>query len=405
MKNIISILLLIITIPLSVLSQKSDFDMVEDFKSDIQNLSYKIENIISSSQINTFHMEIEKTKKIYGKNKLMFDRALYPQNIEQTFTQLELSLLAVENRLVLIEHQREQLVSMRNRTASMKLEINRLYTITDTLKRKLSSAKKEVNTYVNELKGYNDLLIQRDSLVIRIIDSMLISYDKTVSIISDLKLKKPKLLNSDSPLEWIYTVLTQINATTDYNSSFLTVEDYLRMHSLQIRFNHAWKKMQAGLITVYGLNDDYLQLSIEHELKIWDDRSQKYMWSNIHKYLTNQDMILSTFSDADSFFESLENYIQESHRLTKQEFLSKKGYIQSKKVADFWNSTFKNEWLLYSNVFYSGETQNIERIDKSLSYWENDTQPIHPMFVSILSLALVSITGFIFLMIKTKEKR
>ncbi len=71
MKNIISILLLIITIPLSVLSQQSDFDMVEDFKSDIQNLSYKIENIISSSQINTFHMEIEKTKKIYGKNKLM----------------------------------------------------------------------------------------------------------------------------------------------------------------------------------------------------------------------------------------------------------------------------------------------------------------------------------------------
>ena len=79
-----------------------------------------------------------------------------------------------ENRLVLIEHQREQLVHLSNRITAQRTEINRLYSITDSLKTDLLTSNSNEKQLSEKLSYYRNSIKKRDNLIFQMIDSLFI---------------------------------------------------------------------------------------------------------------------------------------------------------------------------------------------------------------------------------------
>ena len=79
-----------------------------------------------------------------------------PSTFKEVISSLTFTLLINENRLVLIEHQREQLVHLSNRITAQRTEINRLYSITDSLKTDLLASNNNEKQLSEKLSYYRN---------------------------------------------------------------------------------------------------------------------------------------------------------------------------------------------------------------------------------------------------------
>jgi hypothetical protein len=254
---------------------------------------------------------------------------------------------------------------------------------------------------------YRERLEQRDRLVFELIDSLLITYENIVyQQIDDGNSQNYTISNSQNPLTWIQSVLDENNDLSRQQNRILDVNDYIRMYSLQQHFSDVWSKVGDDFVTVYGGDEkSSIAQAIEQSIKEWELTSTQRMWSAIDLYLDINQIELSSFENKESFFLAIEAFIKNGQQLSENEILTTNGYSEYVKLADFWRSTFKNDWNLTAEDSRLLDSEEIAMIDVALMQWEEASRPIHPMLVAILSIMIVSLTGFVLVMIRSKATR
>lgn len=114
MKKIIYLLSIAFISMGSLYAQQSDYLTIQEFKEEVELFKYQIDNAITSEQLENIELDINEFLVFYEENIDLINRALYPVTIESHISGLKASLITNENRLILIEHQREQLFEMSN---------------------------------------------------------------------------------------------------------------------------------------------------------------------------------------------------------------------------------------------------------------------------------------------------
>lgn len=407
MKKIIYLLSIAFISMGSLYAQQSDYLTIQEFKEEVELFKYQIDNAITSEQLKNFELDINEFLVFYEEHFDLINRALYPVTIESHISGLKASLITNENRLILIEHQREQLFEMSNRVTAQRNEINRLYSITDSLKNEILNSQASETRLSGIISLYRTRLEQRDKLIFEMIDSLLITHENLIfNKMNEREIQSYTISGSQNPLSWIQSVLDENLDQSNIPNRLFDVEDYIRMHALQQHFEDVWNKVGEDFVQVYGGEQkNSIEQSIGKSIDDWRIASTQKMWSAIDQYLDVNEIELSSFDSRDSFYLALEAFIQNGQRVSETEFLTTNGYTEYQKITDFWNSTFKNNWNLNSNESRLLSSGEIEMIDVALTQWEQTSRPIHPMLVAILSIMIVSLTGFILVMLRAKASR
>lgn len=180
MKKIIYLLSIAFISMGSLYAQQSDYLTIQEFKEEVELFKYQIDNAITSEQLENIELDINEFLVFYEENIDLINRALYPVTIESHISGLKASLITNENRLILIEHQREQLFEMSNRVTAQRNEINRLYSITDSLKNEILNSQASETRLSGIISLYRTRLEQRDKLIFEMIDSLLITHENLI---------------------------------------------------------------------------------------------------------------------------------------------------------------------------------------------------------------------------------
>ncbi len=407
MKNIVFIIVAIIFLTGSISAQQSDYLTIQEFKEEIELFKHKIDNAITSQQLENIELDISEFQQFYAENEEIINRAIYPSTMDSKISALRATLITNENRLLLIEHQREQLFEMSNRITAQRNEINRLYSITDSMKTEILMSQASEARLSEMISDYRERLELRDQLVFKMIDSLIITHENIFfSRITEGEAQSFSIPGSQNPLNWIQAVIDENLNYTKHQNRLLQVEDYIRMHSMQQHFENVWKEVGDDFVRVYGGDHkNRIAQSIETSIYDWKNVTTQKMWTAIDQYLDINEIELSSFDNRQSFYAALDAFIKNGREMSEDEFLTTNGFSEYQKIAEFWNSTFKNDWNLMADdnrLLSSGE---ISMIDVALSEWEGVSRPIHPMLVAIISIMIVSLMGFILVMIRSKAVR
>ena len=161
MKKVSYLFLLYFILSVKVQAQQSDYYVVEEFKSKIEQFEHHIDNAITSKRLEHIEKEIDLFIDEYDSYQNIIDYALYPSTFKEIISNLTFTLLNNENRLVLIEHQREQLIQLSNRITAQRTEINKLYSITDSLKTDLLTSNNNEKQLSEKLSYYRNSVKKR----------------------------------------------------------------------------------------------------------------------------------------------------------------------------------------------------------------------------------------------------
>jgi len=400
-------LVLVIGLVTSIWAQQSDYEQIEDFKKTIELLDHQIENAITSQQLYAIEKDIDSLENKFRSYESFINRGIYPQTFGDMIERVKSGLIANEHRLLLIEHQREQLFDLSSQLTAYRSEMDRLYTEADSLRKEIVASHASEKRLSEMLTLYRERINERDRLVFEMIDSLLITHDNIVFRAMNEEVGQNYVLSdSENPLFWIESMLDENISFSQHQNVLLQVEDHIRMYALQAHFQKIWEQVGDDIIAIYGGENKANHASaIEEAIREWRMVSSHKMWKSINQYLEFNSIEMPAFDTPDSFFNSLIALIENEIDASENEFLSSNGYAEYLEVAEFWRSTFKNGW----NGLVEGEqllsAEEITLIDAALMEWEQESRPIHPMLVAILVIMFVSLTGFILVMARSKATR
>jgi len=178
------------------------------------------------------------------------------------------------------------------------------------------------------------------------------------------------------------------------------------MYALQQHFEGVWNKVGDDLITVYGgENKNEFTRAIDGAIRDWKISASQRMWTSIDHYLDNSNFDLQAFDSKESFYSSLQAFIDNGITSSEDEVITSDGFSQYEEMAEFWNSTFKNDWLAASARSRLMKEGEMNIIDAALTQWEQEARPIHPMLIAIFSIMIISLTGFILIMVRSNSMK
>ncbi len=388
-------------------AQVSDYQTIEDFKATIANIQHQIENSITSKQLSVIEQELDEVFETYESKANLIDRALFPATFEGEIADLKTILITNEHHLLLIEHQREQVFELSNQVTAYRSEIDRLYIISDSLKNEILASQASEAQLSEMITSYRKRLVERDRLIFEMIDSFIVTHQNTAfDELSEGAITNYSISNSQNPLEWISSVLNENIEFTKYQNRLLETEDYIRMYALQQHFEKTWTQVGDDLVTVYGgQNKTEIALDIENSIREWRMSASNRMWASIDQFLEFSNIDLAAFDNTESFFTALDAFIQNGEAVSKNEFLTSNGFAEYQKLAEFWRNTFKNEWNNVSDNAQLLANDQIKMIDAALIQWEDTSRPIHPMLIAIVTIMVVSLLGFLLVMLRSKATR
>ena len=389
-------------------AQQSDFATVERFRQQYELIKHQTKMATRSSQLALLNEEMDSLFTDFENHEELINKSMYPATFDDMSHQLSTDMNIGMQRLLVIENQREQLFDLNNKVFAYQQEITKLNTRSDSLRNEIATSMASEERLSGMVRSYRQQLEQRDALVFDMIDSLLMTYrglENYKALAGDEVITEIGTTSKDH-LEWVMSIIQENIDQASARTGYLQVEDYLRMYSLETSFERAWDQIGDKMVTVYGgKNKEEWASNIDDKLKEWRMVTSQNMWKSIDHYLDYNEIELAAFDNRESFYTGLEDFMNNGISRSEDELLTTKSYQEYLKLKEFWNDTYKNEWndaLQDVNILSVAE---VASIDQKLEKWGDEARPIHPMLVAIISLLIVSLSGFILVMVKSKKVR
>ncbi len=390
----------------NVFAQQSDHKIKTDFIDNYSDLSKSITQSKSVFAIDSIEKELIKLDDKFIEYSELLDNALYPSSYKIELVNLFIELKSTEQRLLIIENQNERLDILTQEVSNYKFEISFLNKRADSLHKAIKNSQLNEVQLSKLVKRYRTNLELRDELVMSLIDSLMITYiDMTINEgreVSDQS--ESGRVSSTNPLEMLVNIIEENIEYTSNSNQVLYVEDRLRMYAMQHHFEEVWNKIGDNLLIAYGGSQKTEWNSeINSKMRDWRMVTSQKMWNSVDHYLEFSSVELEAFDNNYSFFIALDNFIKNAQKKSDGRIISKNDYEDYKNFQGFWSNKVKNEWstLIRDSEFLT--VAQISSIDDQLIDWESESRPIHPLFLVLLVLTVISISGYILVLSKSKK--
>lgn len=383
---------------------QSDYEIVQNFKNKSAQIEQRIKDASSMDEINNIASDIELLKSQFADNKELLDKSLYPTDFNTTYTNLKTALdirVADFTQIEVLQTEvlilKEEVDKLNTRNSEL---INQIAAI-ESVRGKDAETIERLNRLVNELQNS---LLERDKLVLSIVDSLIPHIDVDVSALTaDEKQKIVSSLENNFVLNNVKRSLRDHIRFLDVTT--LTPDDINEIKEQQDEFVSTWQKIGVRLVEVYSnTKDKSAELKeIDALFSNWQATIKNEAWNSIREEFAINNIFLQDFNSGQGFQVEITRYIDEQFANYEDQIEEELQQTYTIFVDSVWNKSIEPQWIPYliDNDMLSPQQKNL--LESKISDWKNIAYPtqITPVYYIAGGLLLLILLFFIIKKLRT----
>jgi len=383
---------------------QSDYEIVENFKSNIKQIEQSIRNVVTLDELNEVSPKIDALRTNFRANKELLDKSLYPDNFDKSIEKLETAFSIRSKDFIQIDvlqtevyGLREQVDVLNKRNTELINQLAVLESESKTNKNKIAQLEKTIAELKASLK-------KRDELIISLIDSLLPSSAISGELSAD---QKDQLFNGSESNSVLYNIKRSIRDNLRFlDVTTLKPDDVAEIKREQQEFSRVWKSVGPKMVDIYaqkkGNANDLKE--IDAAFNSWHDALRDEVWNSIREEFSIYNLNLRNFSSGNEFTNSVTAFINDEIKNVgvRDETQVKRTYTE---FADsVWFGTIKPQWVSYLIDNKMMTDAQKDTIETRLSEWKEKVEPAGFNWLYLIIAALVVIV-VVLLFIKRKPSQ
>ncbi|MEX0593351.1 MAG: hypothetical protein WD115_01140 [Balneolaceae bacterium] len=394
--SVLVFLVLLVASP--VLAQESDYERVEQFRTDYKEIQQEIDQAGSSEEILQLEMELARFSEQYEDHQALIDAALYPATFREHEESLTSRWNSARRMLARVDELFEEMETLQSEMERVRGEMADREGRIESMESELDRSRQQVEEQSDLVRQYRISLQERDRMVSRFLSNLLGRYDELTPISSGDRARMLERLDEE-PVDLLKTLLGEyVNRTN--SSTDLEVIDYLAMKAQYRFFNQWWGESGEMLVNTFETESPVQSWQeITDLLANWNSALESRVWVAIQAEFADQGVQLEDVQDSESLYNSLRAHLEQVMRAARETNRSAE-LDRYESFASFWNGTVKNDWgevLIPANVL---NHEQISSIDELLVTWYRDAVP----YTNIALLFLVIAVFFVIVLIITNVR-
>lgn len=385
---------------------QSDLEVVQNFKSKVQQLEQRLSEAASVDDINSVAKDIELLKAQFSDHKELLDKSLYPDNFSKTLAKLKSDLDVRAADFTQIDILQTEVTALRDevdRLNARNSELISQITILESSKQKDVETIKKLENLVADLRSS---LLKRDNLVLSIVDSLT---PKLTADVSSLTADDKTRIAAE--FEKNYVLVNVKRALRDHvrflEVTTLKPDDIRDIKRQQDDFVSTWQKVGVGLVEVYADRKEKSNelKEIDALFTNWQTAIKNEAWNSIKEEFAMNGIYFQDFKGGQEFTVEITRFIDEEFKNYNIKSKEESERIYTMFADSTWFKSIQSEWLPYllDNKMLTAQQKSL--IESKISEWKAVVFPRDITWVYYAAAALVVILiGFFVLKRKPKKK-
>jgi uncharacterized coiled-coil protein SlyX len=375
----------------SVIAQQSDYQIQQDFRESLAELSELIDNANSIYVLDQIEEHINTFEANYAEHSGIINAALYPETFESSINGLRENLAEAKDNIETIEELSERVTELMDEMDGFRDRLNTMNQETMTLQNQIEQAEANEREQAALIRQYRQNLEQRDNFVSDFLEELLTTYQSMDAGTQEEIAEAAERLD-ENPLDVIRSIVSEYINLVD-QSPGLDTPDYVAMRAQHGYFEDIWNRIGERLAVTFDPdNPVQSEQEVDDMLGAWLASIDNKLWDAISTAFNQNGVELEPFTSPDDFNTALHSYVDAAYEFSL-ESNNEEDYENYRNFRDFWNNTVKASWgdaLVDGNILSSSD---IAAIDLKLSDWGEEAPPTsNLMFILFLvSLGIIII--------------
>lgn len=385
----------------SVLAQQSDYQVLQDFRADYNEITDRIQNAESSEDISDVANLIDQFESDYSGHESMLNTVLYPDTFEDRLSVLRTSLAGSERDFNTIDELNDRIAELQSEVDDYRSQLDEMDEESEALRQRMDRSAANERRLSDLVSQYRQNLESRDEFVTGFLENLLNRYQamdsQTQSEIADASERL-----EDNPIELLRTIISEYINQADRESG-LDAQDYLRLRAQHAYFARVWDQVGENMANAYAADSPVeSRQEITDLLSAWQASVDNRLWNSLSTAFNQNGIELPAFTSADAFNNALNTYVDNASSIAQEQ--NDEADLQLyDSFNNFWNSTVKADWgelLIVGEVLSEGQ---IAEIDVKVGDWARDAEPVSNLMFILFLISLAVIIGLIVLLVTKKS--
>lgn len=385
----------------SVLAQQSDYQVVQDFRADYNEITDRIQNAESSDDISEVADIIEQFESDYSGHESMLDATLYPDTFEDRLSILRTSLAGSERDFNTIEELNQRIAELQSEIDENRSQLAEMDEQSQALRERMERSAANERRLSGLVSQYRQNLETRDEFVSGFLENMLNRYQAMDSQTQSEIAEASERLEDD-PLGLLRTIISEYINQAERETG-LDAQDYLRLRAQHGYFARVWDQVGERMTNAYAADSPVeSRQEITDLLSAWQASVDNRLWNALSTAFNQNGIELPAFTSADAFNNALNSFVDNASNIARDQNDEADQQLYDS-FNNFWNGTVKADWgeyLSVGNVLSEGQ---IAEIDVKVGDWARDAEPVSNLMFILFLISLAVIIGLIVLLVTKKS--
>ena len=412
MKTVIQLigLLAIMNIVLTA-QQQSDFAVVQRFQGITKSIAKNIDQAKTVQECAEANTSIDAVEKEFGGDKVLINKANYPDGYDKTIEQLRGKLIIRQRDFGVIESQivritelevkiqelSDQVKLLTNQNETLMAEVQQLTLNVKKLSGDLFNSSTPIDSLRNMIVKLRQGLQQRDALIFALSDSLFMQYDKNVGDMKDIE--KQGLLGKMDRHDIIGNVKRSIvDNITFLETTQLKGSDLVTLVRQQKRFQSQWNGLAVKLTSLYlsGKSKKTDVGVVDSMLATWGDKVDGSMWRSLNTLFKEKGFVVKDFKNGDDFVGNFIAFFDEQIQNINKESEDTRYKLFTNFNESLWQTDLNAIWLPALIELHKISDAQKKEIDTKFEKWHASVMPGASWLTYILivlGVLLVAIVG------------
>lgn len=381
----------------SVVAQQSDYEIQQDFRTELSELMDRVETAVSSAELSEIEAEIDRLEAQYSEHSQIINAAMYPDTFDRSLTRLKNAHTAALDDATIIEQLNERIDEMtaemdvfRNRMEEMNVEMS-------SLQDQLERAEANETRQAALLRQYRQNIDQRNEFVSEFLEELLSKY-QAMDRTTQQEIAEATERLDDNPLEMIQTIIIEYIDLAD-QATALETPDFVAMRAQHGYFAEIWERIGERLANTFDPeNPVTAKEEIDDLLAAWQLSVDNQLWNALDTAFSQNGIELEPFTSPEDFNTALNSFIDQAYEISLERNRDEDHEIY-RNFSNFWNNTVKASWgdlLVEGNVL---SHTDIAAIDLKIADWSDASAPTSNLMFILLLISIAIIIGLVILLI------
>jgi len=401
-KIFLSVLLFLI-INILLLAQ-SDYETLQNFKSQYKQIEESIKNVSSVDECNIISEKINNLRNDFTGNKTFLDKSLYPDNFESAFAKIEKALDVKKTDLTQISTLTTQVGSLQTQVTELNQKNEELIKQINELMLKSEKDQAtitELKRLVAQLRGN---INQRDLLVRDLVDSLLVAFIKSPQNLNQKE--SQAIMSKVNKANLFYNIERTIADNIQFTKvTQMTADDFSQMKKQYSDFDKVWKQIGPRLSSVY-LNKKQKKSEIAQIDSLfiqWNDQINNGIWRSVNNLFIGKNIYLAPFNNADLFVTNVSAFIDEEIKNIGVKSKNESEDIYYTFTDSVYYKTFAKKWLpvLIENNMMTQSQKDV--VEAKIEFWKKEATSSFSYWVYVITIIIILLV-VVYIFQKTKKK-